>query len=61
MKTLEVDVLEDLSIFGGLDYEALYLEVTFGGVFYHVEADVLILEVWLLLGFEFELGDLFIY
>ena len=48
---MKVDVLEAL----------LHLEVTFGGVFYHVEDDILILEVWLLLGFEFELGDLFIY
>ena len=48
---MKVDVLEAL----------LHLEVTFGGLFYHVEADVLILEVWLLLGFEIELGDLFIY
>ena len=31
LKTLEVDVLEDLSIFGGLDYEALHLEVTLEG------------------------------
>ena len=27
LKTLEINVLEDLSIFGGLDYEALHLEV----------------------------------
>ena len=31
LKALEVDVLEDLSIFGGLDHEALYLEVTLEG------------------------------